>query len=89
MVLSLVCPTIESECPTAVSSFKFEFFKFLFAESICLKLSFPLHVVAWLSDNGKYVRLKTRVRRKVRVQGVRSVSSPAVQSLLSLAVKLI
>ena len=58
---------IETRCITAVGSFKFEFFKFSFTESICLKLSFPLHVVAWLSDNRKYVRLKRRVRRNIRV----------------------
>ena len=51
-------PAIRPTYPTAVGSFKFEFFKILFAESICLKLSFRLHVVAWPSDNGKYVRLK-------------------------------
>ena len=51
-------PAIRRGCSTAVGSFKFEFFKILFAESICLMLSFRLHVVAWPSDNGKYVRLK-------------------------------
>ena len=39
-------PAIETRCTTAVGSFKFEFFKILFAESIRLKLSFRLHVVA-------------------------------------------
>ena len=39
-------PAIETRCTTAVGSFKFEFFKILFAESICLMLSFRLHVVA-------------------------------------------
>ena len=63
-------PAIETRCTTAVGSFKFEFFKILFAESICLKLSFRLHVVAWQPDNGKYVRLKSRVRLNIRVQGV-------------------
>ena len=50
-------PAIETRCITAVGSFKFEFSKILLAESICLKLSFRLHVVAWQPDNGKYVRL--------------------------------
>ena len=63
-------PAIETRCITAVGSFKFEFFKILSAESICLKLSFRLHVVAWQPDNGKYVRLKSRVRLNIRVQGV-------------------
>ena len=63
-------PAIETRCTTAVGSFKFEFFKILFAESICLKLSFRLHVVAWQPDNGKYVRLKTRNSGHIRVQGV-------------------
>ena len=63
---------IETRCTTAVGSFKFEFFKFLFAESICLKLSFRLHVVAWSSGNGKYVRLKTCGSSQVRVEGVPS-----------------
>ena len=58
-------PAIETRCITAVGSFKFEFFKILSAESICLKLSFRLHVVAWQPDNGKYVRLKSRVRLKL------------------------
>ena len=35
------------------------FLKLLLAESICLKLSFRLHVVAWQPDNGKYVRQLT------------------------------
>ena len=65
-------PAIETRCITAVGSFKFEFFKILSAESICLKLSFRLHVVAWQPDNGKYVRLKSRVRLNIRVQGVMS-----------------
>ena len=39
-------PAIETRCITAVGSFKFEFLEFLFAESICLMLSFRLHVVA-------------------------------------------
>ena len=63
-------PAIETRCITAVGSFKFEFFKILSAESICLKLSFRLHVVAWQPDNGKYVRLKSRNSSHVRVQGV-------------------
>ena len=33
-------PTIETRCTIAVGSFKFEFFRILFAESIRLKLSF-------------------------------------------------
>ena len=63
-------PAIRRRCSTAVGSFKFEFSKFFLAESICLKLSFRLHVVAWQPDNGKYVRLKSRVRLNIRVQGV-------------------
>ena len=58
-------PAIETRCTTAVGSFKFEFSKFFLAESICLKLSFRLHVVAWQHDNGKYVRLKSRVRLNI------------------------
>ena len=38
-------------------------------------LSFRLHVVAWQPDNGKYVRLKSRVRLNIRVQGVSGGSS--------------
>ena len=65
-------PAIRRRCSTAVGSFKFEFSKIFLAESICLKLSFRLHVVAWQPDNGKYVRLKSRVRLNIRVQGVPS-----------------
>ena len=72
-------PAIETRCITAVGSFKFEFFKILSAESICLKLSFRLHVVAWQPDNGKYVRLKSRVRLNIRVQGVRSLLHPEIR----------
>ena len=60
-------PAIETRCTTAVGSFKFEFSKNFLAESICLKLSFRLHVVAWQPDNGKYVRLKTCGSSQVRV----------------------